>query len=425
MTGQIDATTCRGQRRNILLSNRLTCHYENGMRAVPVSETVRNIERFFLKSPVEIQFAYSAAVTGILSRAVLKYHSPVDKSLDQYYYGKGITTRQHMASACIEFFERYCATRMPDDLLLTASFDEASAEAINPLHFTLPSGTGYHTAKNIEWIWGYSLSRKEPVLVPANLVYYPYEGVPDEKHIARSDTNGLAAGNNMEEAVLHGIFELIERDQVTISEYNRLPVKRIIPDSLPAACLPLLGTLNEKGFEVYIYCGTSDLPFPFITVFLRLRKDHTVCSVSSGTHLDPVIALERALTEAVQLLPPVVNFEGWFNSGAPQFYTSGQAETIHFDSLKNYATKNIKENIETCLSFLESVTSEVIAVDLSRPDIPFPVVRILATRLQPILHKGHSQRISPRFFEVPDKLGMRSDFHTAEEINIWPVCGYR
>ncbi|MBL0337459.1 MAG: YcaO-like family protein [Chitinophagaceae bacterium] len=122
---------------------------------------------------------------------------------------------------------------------------------------------------------------------------------------------------------------------------------------------------------------------------------------------------------------PVVNFEGWFNSGAPQFYTSGQANTIRFDSLKNYATNNIKENIETCLSFMESINAEVIAVDLSRPDIPFPVVRMLATRLQPILQKDHPLRLSIRFFEVPVKLGVRSKVQSAADIKIWPVCGYR
>ncbi|MBL0337458.1 MAG: YcaO-like family protein [Chitinophagaceae bacterium] len=242
-------------------------------------------------------------MNGSISRAVLKYHSPIDKSKDQYYFGKGITTCQHIASACIEFFERYCAKMKSGDRVLTASFDEVAARAINPVHFTLPSGTDYHPGKKIEWIWGYSLSRGKPVLVPANLVFYPYEAASFDKHIVRSDTNGLASGNNKEEAILHGLLELIERDQVTISEYNRLPVKRILPDTLPAACLPLLDTLNKKGYEVYIYSGSTDLPLSFITVFLRLRKNHSICSVSSGTHLDPVIALERALTEAVQLLP--------------------------------------------------------------------------------------------------------------------------
>jgi thiazole/oxazole-forming peptide maturase SagD family component len=424
-TGQIFATAGRGQKCELHLTNRPICHHENGLRSVPIKSTVRNIEHFFLNSPIEIQFAYSNIIAGNINRAILKYHSPVDKLNDQYYYGKGITTSQHIASACFEFFERYSASMRSDDLLLAASFNEVANKAIDPCLFNLSADTTFHPAKEIDWIWGYSLSGKKSVLVPANLVFFPYEAEPEEKHIVRSDTNGLASGNNLEEAILHGLLEVIERDQVMISEYNRLPVKRIIPESLPAACTPMLDQLKKKGFQVFVFASASDLPISYLTVFLGHKKNILNCTVASGCHLDPVIALERAITEAVQMLPPVANFEGWFNSGAPQFYLSSLSDAIHFDTLKNQATADIKKNIEICLSFLKEIKSEVIAVDLSQPDIPFPVVRMLATQLQPILHRDYSRRFSPRFFEVPVKLGFRSEPLPVSAINIWPICGYR
>ena len=68
-----------------------------------------------------------------------------------------------------------------------------------------------------------------------------------------SDSNGLASGNNMEEAILHGLLEIIERDQVFISEYNRLPFKRIIPESVPGACKPTIDRLTDKGFRFLFY----------------------------------------------------------------------------------------------------------------------------------------------------------------------------
>ncbi|MGB3008577.1 MAG: YcaO-like family protein, partial [Chitinophagaceae bacterium] len=197
-TGQIIAKASRGQKGSFHLTNRPICHHENGLRSVPIKRTVLNIERFFLKSPIEIQFAYSNIIARTINRAILKYHSPEDKSKDQYYYGKGITTSQHIASACFEFFERYSARMRSDDLLLTASFNEVANKAIDPAFFNLAAETTYHPAKEIEWVWGYSLSQKKPVLVPANLVFFPYDTEPGEKHIVRSDTNGLASGNNME-----------------------------------------------------------------------------------------------------------------------------------------------------------------------------------------------------------------------------------
>jgi ribosomal protein S12 methylthiotransferase accessory factor YcaO len=137
-----------------------------------------------------------------------------------------------------------------------------------------------------------------------------------------------------------------------------------------------------------------------------------------------MLALERALTEAIQLLPPSFNHKKWLKSGAPQFYLSNLNDEIHFDALKNQATLNIKENIERLVSILKEIDSEAIVVDLSQPDIPFPSVRVLATKLQPIIRKD-SVRLSQRFFDVPVKLGLRSRPIPKSEVKIWPICGYK
>jgi YcaO-like protein with predicted kinase domain len=111
-----------------------------------------------------------------------------------------------------------------------------------------------------------------PVLVPANLVFLPYITTDDDKYFVFESSNGLASGNNIEEAILHGLIELIGRDQVLISEYNRLPFKRITQESLPDACSPILELLANMGFQVYILSGTSDIPVPFIAAFIQNRK---------------------------------------------------------------------------------------------------------------------------------------------------------
>ena len=93
-------------------------------------------------------------------------------------------------------------------------------------------------------------------------------------------------------------------------------------------------------------------------------------------------------------------------------------------SLKNLARDGLKANIERCVAILEKIGSEVIVVDLSVPDIPFPVVRVLATGLQPIAHREHL-RLSRRFFDVPVTLGLRREPIPRDQIEIWPLCGYR
>ena len=93
-------------------------------------------------------------------------------------------------------------------------------------------------------------------------------------------------------------------------------------------------------------------------------------------------------------------------------------------SLKIAQHLNIKENIEILVSILKEIESEVIAVDLSQSEIPFPSVRIMATKLQPYINKD-SLRLSQRFFDVPVKLGFRNQPILKSEVKIWPICGYK
>jgi ribosomal protein S12 methylthiotransferase accessory factor len=409
--------------RPLHLKQRFVCHAENGLRSVPIEKTIRNIELFFLRSPLEVQFTLVKKSASGINRAILKYHSPESKSEDKHYFGKGLTIGQNMASACFEFFERYCSRMRPEDKLLEATFKKVEYKAVDPRLFDLGKTTFTPDLK-IEWVWAYSLTRKKRVLVPANLVFLPYQANKLEKYIMLSDSNGIASGNNLEEAILHALLEVIERDQVNISEYNRFPFRRIDPQSVPEVCQPLLMNLGKRGFRIHILSGYTDLPVPFIVVFLQHTKIASRCAVSFGTYPDPVIALERAITESVQMLPPSVNHKGWLRSGAPQFFQTEFPEMIPFGSITNIATSDILENIRVCVDALKAVGSEVFVVDLSRPDIPFPAVRVLATRMQPRLNRD-SMRLSDRFFEVPVKLGFRKEPLPVSEVRLWPICGYR
>lgn len=359
-----------------------------------------------------------------MSRAYLKYLSPAGTAEDRTYCGKGLNLGQALASACLEFLERFCAGMRSEDVIREESYDRLAAEAIDPRLFNLAADAGFCPAKKIDWIWGYSLTRADHVLVPANLVFCPYEPLGNDKGIAWMDSNGLASGNTLEEAILHGLLEVIERDAVMISEYNQLPPVGISPADLPTVCRPTLELLAREGFRLTILAGLTDLPFPFIAIFLRHREDPANCSVAFGCHHDPALALERALTEAIQLLPPSVHHEGWLSSGSPERYAAQPPREIPFDNLKSLASSDLKDNIEKCVSILTGIGSEVIVVNLSLPDIPFPAVRVLATALQPLLHEG-DMRLSSRFFEVPIKLGFRGRPRNPAGVKIWPLCGYR
>ena len=414
----------RGDKKRISLVSRPVLYAGNGLRSVPLAKTLAAIERFFLENVAEAQFEMSSRPTDGTTRAVLEYLGPRGELAGSRYTGKGADRAQTMASACMEFIERFAAGPRPEDFRLEADLSGAGSEACDPSRFCLSAGAADVRTRAIDWVWGYSLTRSRSVLVPANLVFLPYRTDVREKRIAWTDSNGLASGNCLEEAILHGILEVIERDAVMIAEYNRLPLKEVRTEGLPAEALAIRKALESKGFACSLRSVPTDLPIPVIAAFVRSRERPSCCSVAFGCHLSPALAVARALTEAVQLLPPSYNHRGWQRSGSPERYAAPAPQRISFGDLPDRSSRDLKTNIRACVAILKGVGVEVIVVDLSLPDVAFPVVRALATGLQPLLHEG-DMRISPRFFDVPLKLGLRAGKRAPAKVRIWPLCGYR
>jgi oxazoline/thiazoline synthase len=414
----------RGARRGLSLISRRVLYAENGYRAVPVERTLAEIERTLFASDREIQFRLGREWDDRPAHALLRSLSPDGPDKDERYFGKGATDAQTVASACLEFFERQCAKPRPGDLIVEASYEEVELEARDPRLFALAAESPFHPAEPIDWIWGYSLTRAEPARVPANLVFLPYETDRESKIIAWPDSNGLASGNNLEEAILHGLLELIERDAAMIDEYNGLPRDGVDPAGLPPAARAVLSALEGRGFACAFRTAQTDMPFPAVSAFLQKTGDPAQCCVAFGCHLDPGLAMSRALTEAVQLLPPSVNQEEWFSAGAAGRYDAKPSRLIDLRALPRLAAGELRTDIGTCVAILERSGFEVIVVDLSLPGIPFPAVRVLATGLQPLLHDGQ-RRLSGRFFDLPVKLGLRDRPLSQAGVRIWPLCGYK
>ena len=61
-------------------------------------------------------------------------------------------------------------------------------------------------------------------------------------------------------------------------------------------------------------------------------------------------------------------------------------------------------------------------VNLSRPEVVFPVVRVLVTNLQPIINCSNP-RFSKRLFEVPVIMSWRKTKLRPGEINLRNLCG--
>jgi ribosomal protein S12 methylthiotransferase accessory factor len=135
--------------------------------------------------------------------------------------------------------------------------------------------------------------------VPAELVFYP---APDTgAELFGASTNGLASGNSLMEASLHALLELIERDIWSI-DFVRDASRLVAPSSLPPQAREIVARAERNGLSLVVRAVPNDFAMPFFAAFLfdPERPQRRFFNGGWGCHLDPTIALMRAVTEVAQ-----------------------------------------------------------------------------------------------------------------------------
>ncbi|GMA57772.1 hypothetical protein GCM10025858_22750 [Alicyclobacillus sacchari] len=146
-------------------------------------------------------------------------------------YGAGPTLTAAKQSAMLEALERSCGfqaiNRKP---VVFGSYKELAEAAIHPSHFGLHRyellSSAYSFIEPFDentkysWVWAYSTKKAKPVLIPEQIAYYG--PTADHKRFVTESSNGCAIGGTLEEAVLYGIFEVLERDGFLNMWYAKL-----------------------------------------------------------------------------------------------------------------------------------------------------------------------------------------------------------
>lgn len=373
------------------------CSPETGIRIVPPEETVGRVLPLLsgagMESPEDITCADDI---GIPVFSVGRPDAPAGK----YYNGKGPTVAQAQASAVMEAMERYSAEQRDSDEVVYGTLAQARevGHAIDPKDLILPMDilSRYKNAE-IAWVEGYELFRGIPVWVPACAVFYPYR--PDtDLQLFRYHTNGLAAGNTLEEAILHSLLELVERDAWSIAEeHNKANCDICVhPDSAPGR---LLKKFEERGVEIHLKNLTSDLGIPTIGAAADdvRTKDPEMLVIGVGTHLDPEIACMRAITEVAQ--SRTTHKHGMKINAQLQKKTADLGYeklkalnsiwyrdlplTENLKDMKNLATPYVLDDIEIVLErLMENGFQDVAVVNLTREDVNIPCVRTVVPGLE-------------------------------------------
>ena len=166
----------------------------------------------------------------------------------------------------------------------------------------MPAPAPFVPSAKLEWSPVWSLRDRRFRYFPTGLLYFFYRG-PDG-HYIHSDTNGCEAGNTLEEAIVQGFLELVERDSYAIWWYNRLQRPEADLGQFDDPYIhDLKIQLAETGRRVWMLDVTSDLEIPcFVAITHWMENAQEFVEFGSGAHFDARIAALRAMTELSQFL---------------------------------------------------------------------------------------------------------------------------
>jgi bacteriocin biosynthesis cyclodehydratase domain-containing protein len=403
-----------------------------------------------------LAYTYSAGHTFTLARDTLHY---LRQSLVARTGGKGRSEIQAKVSALCEALERYTGVYRGDEYRIRSSYNQLGKDAIhlqNCLHFSEKQyagrdewnaqlqGARFNVVPNrldenqeLDWTPLWSLTHQQFKYLPTSFCYY---GHPEsaEFFFCAGDSNGIAAGNSIEEAILSAFMELVERDGMALWWYNRVQRPQV---DLATFRLPYLEQIqafyHKLNREIWVIDVTTDLNIP-VMVALSRRTDRQPEDIilGSAASLDPTSALLGAIVEMNQFLPAIMEMapdgstaynypdqEGiqwWTNAtvaSEPYLLPNPQLPAKRLSDYRQQSSGDLKEDILTCVQAAAQVGVEVLALDQTRPDIGLSVARVVAPGL-----RHFWRRLGPgRLYDIPVQLGWLDRPRQEEELNPYSI----
>jgi ribosomal protein S12 methylthiotransferase accessory factor len=366
--------------------------------------------------------------------------------------GKGVTPLDAEIGALCEAGERYCGTRQGDEAVVRDTlrglgdlaippndcqlFDERqfrtreSWNAVNSAFNQVPES--FDPDRPVDWTPVWSVTAGTHRLIPTSLLYF---GPPRDGLWANS--NGSAAGSSLEDAIVQGFLELVERDAVAVWWYNRTRRPAVDLDGFDEPWLAdLRSTYERMNRELWVLDLTSDLGIPVMAaVSRRADKPAEDLAFGFGAHFDPRVALRRALTEMGQLIPAVsqVRADGsgyalrdpelmsWWTRATvanQPYLLPDPAESARRPGSYGYRPRpDLLDDIRAAEALVRSRGLELLVLDQTRPDVELPVAKVVVPGL-----RHFWARFAPgRLFDVPVATGQLARPTPFEALNPIPL----
>ncbi len=298
--------------------------------------------------------------------------------------GKGASPEQALASAVMELMERFSffAFIREGRFPLRAQHGGEDAVAADTLKRSV-----HDRNTPIDRCRELLLDFPLRCTVARNLTRERDQWVPIDWFYLINEYNGPAAGNTLEEAILQGLCEVVERHVGSIVSYEKSLTPLIDLDTVtdPAA-RELIDKFQHQGIELFVRDLSLDTGIPTVGVLAydpATFPEKSEIVFTAGTTTDPQKSLCRALTEVAQLAG---DFESrtTYRPTLPKYHSLDQAHYLMQDgprvaisALPDLAHDNLRVEIRRCVEALERIELEVLCVNVTHPRLQVPAVYMI------------------------------------------------
>ncbi|MBS1118494.1 MAG: hypothetical protein H6Q90_722 [Deltaproteobacteria bacterium] len=311
--------------------------------------------------------------------------------------GKGLTPLAARVSALMESLETWTAEHI-ELPVIRSSARRLAGRAVDVRRLARPRG---RLDRDARWAWveGRDLVHDVPVLVPRQAV--TLDTVFARPPVFDVSSNGLASGNVLVEAIVHGLCEVIERDAEAAWRRSGGD-RRIVLDSIAdPACQSLIDRITAAGARVFVWDLGGDTGVPVIGCAIMEDPGEPAWRTLGfyqgfGAHLVPEIAIARALTEAAQTrltyitggrddffpfdyaraTDPARLADLWDQLASPCDEPASAAE------LPRIEARSLGEQLERLVECVVAAGyAQVVVVELTHPELGVPVAKVIVPGL--------------------------------------------
>lgn len=374
-------------------------------RAFHPSETLAKLEPLLWDT---FGISRVANVTGLDNINIPTYIAirPLSK-LVTTSQGKGVTDDLAKISAIMESIEGWHAERIPEPDLVGSYRELHTQYPLVDLYklqhndsFNLTDSTQRVEEVRFAWLKGVELNTKQPIYFPKCLIDLNTEvsyRKPNYNYFFSCSSNGLASGNTYEEAVCHGLYEVIERDNWALSETG--PKRKIDLSTITSPHLTdIIRRLNPDEVRLEVADITNGIGVPVYTAsVIDLTGIHALGDFGgAGAHLSSVVALSRAITEAIQArltfvagtrddcYPSVYQAlrSSWIQLQTNAQSVSKKPDPVLHPFIETSAPRDFPASIDQLLVQLkQSGYDQVIIYEHTKPEIGIPVIHAIVPGL--------------------------------------------